>query len=88
MGGVTRQVAGMQRGEMGKVTTAALQVNFSVTFKMPMPDTTYVVLLSRSGVAVNVSGVTKRTTGFDVNLTVSLGAGTVYWAALPEAAFA
>lgn len=87
MGGVTRQVAGMQRGEMGTVALAALQVNFSVTFKMPMPDTNYQALISRAGVAINVGSVTKRTTGFDVTLGVSVAAGTVYWAALPNDAF-
>lgn len=88
MGGVTRQVAGMQRGEMGTVALAALQVNFSVTFKVPMPDTNYQALISRTGVSVNIGSVTKRTTGFDVTLGISLGAGTVYWAALPDSAFA
>lgn len=87
MGGVTRQVAGMQRGEMGTVALSALQVSFTVTFKTPMLDTSYQALISRSGVAVNVGSVTKRTTGFDATLTLALGAGTVYWAAIPDAAF-
>lgn len=87
MGGVTRRMAGMERAEMGRVTLTALQVSFSVTFKSPMPDTSYQALISRSGVAVNVGSVTKRVDGFDATLTLAIGAGVVYWAAIPDAAF-